>query len=289
MPNVSAVICVLVLCFLRSVHQGQGPPVSHDLQLNFVPSFSISFVSLIQSHQRRGPTTSTWSISILLIALSGDTQLNPGPCPKFPCGSCGKGVRSNQKALCCDHCDQWFHTRCVGMSDHIYELLLNISPEEAHNYSFHCPTCGLRGLSSSLFSDATFNFSDSESVLDSSNSPSSPFSDPGSPVFTSSPRPKKPTSSNFPKTLRSLTINFQSIMNKIPSLLHLIETTKPDVIFGSETWLSSVVRSSEIFPANFNIYRHDRSDGYGGALIAVSYSLISSEIQLESPGGLLHS
>jgi hypothetical protein len=40
------------------------------------------------------------------------------------------------------------------------------------------------------------------------------------------------------KTLRTLIINFQSIKNKRTELPVLLETAQPDVIIGTETWLT---------------------------------------------------
>ena len=37
------------------------------------------------------------------------------PATKFPCGSCGKGVKINQPGVQCDVCDVWFHSKCLGL------------------------------------------------------------------------------------------------------------------------------------------------------------------------------
>ena len=48
------------------------------------------------------------------------------------------------------------------------------------------------------------------------------------------------------------------------------------MILISETWLKSDIRDSEIIPAEFGyeLFWNDRSDGYGGVLIAVKRTLI---------------
>ena len=80
-------------------------------------------------------------------------------------------------------------------------------------------------------------------------------------------------------------INFQSINNKKAELLHLIDTDKPDVIAGSETWLNNTISWSEIFPPNYNVFRSDRTCGsHGGALLAISNEF--SAEKLESPKDL---
>ena len=67
---------------------------------------------------RCGSTTrvGTGILNYLILLMSGDIHLNPGPA-HYPCGVCGKCVWSSQKALLCDNCDLWFHTRCIQVSD----------------------------------------------------------------------------------------------------------------------------------------------------------------------------
>ena len=62
--------------------------------------------------------------------------------------------------------------------------------------------------------------------------------------------------------------------------MYLINIYNPDVIVGTETWLNSSIKDNEIIPADFNykIYRKDRSDGYGGVLLAISDHIASFPI-----------
>ena len=80
--------------------------------------------------------------------------------------------------------------------------------------------------------------------------------------------------------LRVTNINFQSIINKKADLLDFIYTYKPSIIIGTETWLSASVSNNEIIPDKWNyvIYRKDRSDNYGGVLIAISKQIPSYEV-----------
>ena len=72
-------------------------------------------------------------------------------------------------------------------------------------------------------------------------------------------------------------INFQSIFAKKAELLNLIDTYHPNIIIGSETWLSSDISSVEFLPTGYTVFRCDRSDGYGGVLLAFSDNLNVTE------------
>ena len=84
--------------------------------------------------------------------------------------------------------------------------------------------------------------------------------------------------------LKILNMNFQSLKNKKPHLLEIIDSVKPDIIMGTETWFDSNTSSYDYFPSNsYNVYRHDRPPNikdqrHGGVLIAIKNDLVSSEI-----------
>ena len=82
--------------------------------------------------------------------------------------------------------------------------------------------------------------------------------------------------------VRVVNINFQSVLHKKAELLDLIFTHKPHIIIGTETWLSNNIHDNEVIPeyCNYVIYRNDRSDGYGGILIAISKQFTSSKIAM---------
>ncbi|KAL8580858.1 hypothetical protein ACOMHN_039558 [Nucella lapillus] len=80
--------------------------------------------------------------------------------------------------------------------------------------------------------------------------------------MTSSPKHKHNTS---PKTgrgnyLRILNINFQSARKKGKHLEALIDSTDPDIIIGTETWLDDEVSSAEVIPNHlgYDVHRRDR-------------------------------
>ena len=56
-------------------------------------------------------------------------------------------------------------------------------------------------------------------------------------------------------TLKILNVNFQSMVNKVADLHCLVETKRPDVIIGTESWLSPDIKNSEIFPQGYTPYK----------------------------------
>ena len=88
------------------------------------------------------------------------------------------------------------------------------------------------------------------------------------------------TDKNDATVLTTAVINFQSILPKKCELWNLINLEKPDIIFGTETWLSQRVFDAELFPPNLGyiVFRKDREDGYGGVLIATKNNLTTHEI-----------
>ena len=103
------------------------------------------------NHRRRN----SWLGIILL--LSGDLHQNPGPTrsrkptpkivadPEWPCGICN--LDCVKKAIQCDDCEVWYHTKCMVISDKEYKKLGKI------NVSWHCLYCGLPNFSSGLFNN----------------------------------------------------------------------------------------------------------------------------------------
>ena len=233
------------------------------------------------------------SVSMVLL-LSGDIQLNPGPrMARFPCGLCGKNVNSNHKAMECEDCEVWYHTRCVGMKDILYQV------HKQHNsYSWICCQCGLRNFSSSMFDIADVDTSNSFEPLfnlldvnygnEESFNPNS-TEQLGSPLHSSSPKnrkrgqsPKRLNKKSSKKKptgniLKILNINFQSIRNKVTQFQALMETEKPDIVIGTETWLQDSTYSSELLPSSYQIFRHDRPSDTtgGGVLIALRSDLVA--------------
>ncbi|KAJ8044753.1 Histone-lysine N-methyltransferase ATX3 [Holothuria leucospilota] len=71
----------------------------------------------------------------LLLILGGAIEVNPGP--GFYCGVCSKLVKKRDKAVECDGCVKWVHTRCASIDNAEYTLLQLSNPDD----KWYCPNC----------------------------------------------------------------------------------------------------------------------------------------------------
>lgn len=80
--------------------------------------------------------------------------------------------------------------------------------------------------------------------------------------------------------LKIALISFQSNRKKKPQFFSFVDSYKPDIIVGTETWLTPDMFDNEYFPPElgFTVYRLDRTDQKGGGVIIFANSnLISDE------------
>ena len=216
-------------------------------------------------------------ILLIIIATLSDIELNPGPPQiKYPCGTCGKAVTWRQKGIRCDNpdCEKWYHIACQNMRPTIYEHM------NSSNCVWECLQCALPNYSSSLFDLHSISTSNSFSNLDSSTEDSQEVLSPGLPLASSSPHKKQPTKKpTIMKPLRIINVNCQSLSNKKEDFERLLDSTKADVVFGTESWLGSNIKDHEVFPDGYTVYRKDRTEGKGGGVfIAVKDHYVSSHM-----------
>ena len=226
------------------------------------------------------------------LILSGIEQ-NPGPRrPRFPCTICQKACKT--ESISCDDCDQWTHRLCIGM------LTREFSNLGKSDEAWTCPSCSKPNSSSTIIynlstganRNTSINISTDPQLIDSIaedsipstsgssiNSPSFDsnlsFNSTDRPFMTSSPKTQK-SKSTPKKHLRILNINFQSLRKKGKQLETLIESTDPDIILGTETWLDPNIKNSEIIPDyyQYDVERRDRpNDPHGGVIIATKQHL----------------
>src|SRR5215469_12947928 len=71
------------------------------------------------------------------------------------------------------------------------------------------------------------------------------------------------------RPLALLQVNCRSICNKILEFWNLIDTFNPDVVIGTESWLSEEINNAEIFRDDYITFRRDRGSRGGGVFICV--------------------
>jgi len=139
----------------------------------------------------------------------------------------------------------------------MYEILANTS------LTWIYPQCGFPNFSESFFNDSIDSLASSNSFepLQEASITNSTISHNVRVNFNNKQEPRSKVTKC---KLTCLAVNCQSIRNKVA------DQYKPDIILGNESWLSPDIKSSEIFPDNYNIYRKDRiSDNHGGVFQAV--------------------
>ena len=87
--------------------------------------------------------------------------------------------------------------------------------------------------------------------------------------------------------MRIMTVNCGSIKDKHAEFETALYYLKPDIICATESWLKGVkpgvnptkdaIKSCEIFPPNYNVYRNDRGTLGGGIFILVEKYITSVE------------
>ena len=78
--------------------------------------------------------------------------------------------------------------------------------------------------------------------------------------------------------IRLLIMNCQSIKNKKTEPHTIIDSAKPDIILGYESWLTLDIKNSEIFPESLDAVQKDRvSDAHGGVFVAFKHDLLCTE------------
>lgn len=82
-------------------------------------------------------------------------------------------------------------------------------------------------------------------------------------------------------TFKVLNINCQSLVNKKAEFQALLDLHKPDVVIGTESWLTPEHHNSEFFPSTLGYipFREDRvtDTKEGGVFILIKYSLYATE------------
>ena len=110
----------------------------------------------------------------------------------------------------------------------------------------------------------------------------------GSPRFTSSPHYKRAVGRSQPaRNFKVLVANLQSAEAKKETFWELLGSSNPDIIIASETWLTPAIQNSKVIPENYQVYRTDRADGYGGVLIGIKDDIIADKLEIDHQNELV--
>lgn len=107
-------------------------------------------------------------------------------------------------------------------------------------------------------------------------------------IFTPLTTPLSPLNirpNQLPSSINLLQWNCRSIRAARESLQHIIYQENIHIALISETWL---LPNEPFYMSGFQIYRHDRTDGYGGSLILIKNCIPSSHLHI-NPRPLLSS
>ena len=132
------------------------------------------------------------AIIMLMLILSGDVELNPGPKNDtvYPCRFCEIHVSWTHLAVCCNECSMWYHKSCISMCSEEYENVQNeswryIKCHTSLNNTFH-----LYNVSTSNHFDTLSSVPGDDSVFDRStislSSPGIPLTQTQQPAIQSS-------------------------------------------------------------------------------------------------------
>lgn len=197
----------------------------------------------------------------LLMILAGDIASNPGPSttarkPKHPCVHCSKGVISRSRAISCDNCERWVHSRCTQiLTDAEYDNIVATNAE----LNYLCNICS--------FDELPFANIDDDQNTTNSN--------PGNENGSSNFNPSDEQFSSFfdcfkQKGLHFIHINIRSLTSKISELKIIANNSSASVIAISETWLDSSVTDAEININGYTVIRADRNREGGGVCMYIN-------------------
>ena len=147
-------------------------------QIPHICSISILRKGLRLKDRRSGKLCHLY-ICVLLISNSWDTETNPGPESRsdshFPCGLCDVSVGWEDRGICCDTCNVWYHIDCQGMSPTMYSIY---NRSLGKSMAWECMRCGMPNFSTSLFdTTASLEVSNRFETLSSLSEPDSPVPD----------------------------------------------------------------------------------------------------------------
>ena len=203
----------------------------------------------------------------ILLLLGGDIELNPGD-RGLSCKLCSKLVKRGNRSIQCSECNGLCHLACYQTMDERCKDLIKSS------YAWICPQCDKPN-----FFQGNSNIEEDYSCRNRYSPlrfamPTQDIVQSISKTTKNSINAKERRSQPKRTKLTCLVINCRSLKNRVADLAAIMSEYQPDIVIGNESWLNQNIASSEIFPENYNVFRKDRIDGYGGVFQAVKKDLI---------------
>ena len=244
---------ILLLIFAATLAPSPKPPPPLSVSQSLSPLPPMS-----NQNPATPPSTSTGQ------APSPD---DTGDESHYPCGTCDRSVNFDTKGVECEKCGQWFHIGCQSYPSEDYE---NLNSET----SWRCIICDHHN------STTLFNLYDLDHLSSHHLSNNNSLHSPGAfkPIHSSTPTNTYRQDKQKHRPLRFLNINFQSVTGKVPQLTNLVDSSKPDIIFATESHLDKNIASCEFTPNNYSMFRCDRNRDGGGVFIATASSLQCQEV-----------
>ena len=185
---------------------------------------------------------------------------------KFPCVSCSKSVRSNQRGLKCTKCSEWVHAPCAGIDSKKYD-----NPD----YEFvdwKCSKCLFSFLPLNVIEEENANCTDNPllPVVNQINQ-NNIMTDTGSSYIKDSVNLKFDELNQ--KGLKLLHLNVRSLLRNISEIRLLLTQNDVHILSVNETWLDNSVLNNEIDIDDFQVIRKDRNRNGGGTAIYIKKRL----------------
>ena len=145
----------------------------------------------------------------------------------------------DDQAIECNSGHIWFHIQCQGIGDDTCNNLLNETL-----FSRNCITWDHTNFSHSSKSSSLASGNSFSTLSDSSESDRS--------HCKSLQHPRPDVAYDRTSSMKILSINCQSIINKRSEFQSVLDLEKPDLVIGTESWLNTDHLDSEIFPRSLD-------------------------------------
>ena len=211
----------------------------------------------------------------LILMLSGDVSMNPGPV-RHPCVGCARPVKCKQQALMCDFCDNWVHRKCTN--PHVWES--DFYKLEDSDENFYCQVCANRlpeftesffdnsSLGNETFSSRMSNVSsnsveESESCLAYTDNELNMSRDVNTDVHEEDShdvfQELRQTRQKYKNNTIITYLNVNSIRYKFMEVGELLYDKLSDISFFAETKLDDTFNQRSFNVADYKAFRNDRN------------------------------